>query len=93
METTAESIRRLSVPDYVVFVVSVLASLSVGIYYVYKDRTKRTLESYLMADRDISVWPVALSLVMSCVSPLSMMLDPVEAFSYGNAYFGRWYIH
>lgn len=43
--------------DYVVFVASLVASLTVGVYHGVKNRRRQTTEAYLMANRSVQTHP------------------------------------
>ena len=75
--------------DYLVFVLVLLISASIGIYYGWKDRKKKTAESYVLANRTMSILPVSLSLFVSWISAISFLTDPVQVYMYGVVY---WYI-
>lgn len=51
--------------DYLVFAATLVLSAGIGIFYAYKDRKKQTTEGFLMGDRSMNFFPVALSLLAS----------------------------
>ena len=75
--------------DYMVCGLSIVLSLAIGLFYVYRDGRERTIESYLMADRKMSALPVALSYFMTMLSGIAFLSDPVEVYNYGQAYIGE----
>ena len=54
--------------DYVIFTVTLLISLGIGVYYAMTGGKQRTTKEFHMADRKMGVLPIALSLFMSTMS-------------------------
>jgi Na+/proline symporter len=53
----------LTTVDYCVLVVLLLASILIGIYYGFFAKQKQnSISEYLFGSKNLSVWPVALSL-------------------------------
>lgn len=46
--------------DYCVFLLMLLISALIGIYYAYKDRKTNTTEKFLLGDRKLNIIPVAM---------------------------------
>jgi Na+(H+)/acetate symporter ActP len=63
----------LTVVDYVVFAMVLAFSALIGIVYWLKDRNKESAENFLMADRQMSVLPVTLSLLASFMSAITLL--------------------
>ena len=80
---------EFGVVNYSVCGVCVVSSLLAGLYVIHKDKTKRSVQFYLMADGNMGVVPVALSFCMTIVSGVMYVADPVEAYKYGQAYLGK----
>lgn len=70
----------LSVVDYVVIAIYMLAMIAMG--YVIGQKQKNT-EDYFLAGRKMTWWPIALSLFASLFSAISYVAMPGEAFNYG----------
>lgn len=47
-------------PDYCVFLLMLAISAFIGIYYAYKDRKSNSTDKFLLGDRKLSIFPVAL---------------------------------
>ena len=73
--------------DYLVFVLSLLVSLAIGVYYAIKDRKKTDNEEFLMAGRSMSIGPVTASTFATLVSSIGFVADPVEVYYFGFSYF------
>jgi len=71
------------VADYVVFGVTIVLSLAVGLYQAFSGRKQHTTESYLMGNRRLQMLPVALSLLVSFESSILMLGFPAEVYVYG----------
>ena len=56
--------------DYVIFTVTLLISLGIGVYYALTGDRQRTTKEFLLANRSMGTLPVALSIYVSGVSGL-----------------------
>ncbi|RWS06722.1 sodium-coupled monocarboxylate transporter 1-like protein 1 [Dinothrombium tinctorium] len=63
--------------DCCMLVTMMVASICIGIYYAWTGR-KGTNEDFLMGGRKMNVFPVAISLMASFLSPISIMGVPAE---------------
>ena len=70
--------------DYIVFGLSLAISLAIGIYYSRSAGKQRSVEEYLMGNRRITCFPVALSLLVTFQSGISLLGLPVEIYYYGT---------
>ena len=77
---------NLSVWDYLVFVLMLILSSAIGIYYGYKGRQKSTKE-YLTASGSMHWLPISVSLLASFLSAIALMGIPSEIYTYGIQYF------
>ncbi|XP_046549974.1 sodium-coupled monocarboxylate transporter 1-like [Haliotis rubra] len=68
--------------DYTVFGVMVAVSVSIGIYYAIVSRHGR-LDEYLLAGRSMTFLPVALSLMATFTSSITMVGASAEAYGHG----------
>ena len=65
---------RFSVVDYVVFSVMLLISALIGIWYGCGPGGKqKTTAEYLLGDRQMKNWPVAISLLVSYLSAITIL--------------------
>ena len=72
--------------DYVTCTLSVLCSVGIGIYYGFFKKSQVTTREFLLADRNMHVVPVSLSLLLSWFSAIAFLGDPVEVYYYGGIY-------
>lgn len=70
--------------DYIVFGLSLVISLLIEIYYSRSGGKQRSVEEYLMGNRRIKCLPVALSLLVTFQSGISLLGLPVEIYFYGT---------
>lgn len=75
--------------DYVVFGITLGLSASIGLFYAIKDRKKKSENEFLLAGRNMSVFPVALSLMSSFISAVTLLGTPAEMYRYNTMY---WFI-
>lgn len=76
-----------SIADYAVFAGLLLVSLAIGVYYgVFKRSQMRTTEDYMLGGRQMSVFPMAMSLIASFMSAITLLGTPAEIYQYGIMY-------
>ena len=76
-----------SVLDYIIFFGLVVLSLGIGTFFACrKTKTYGTIVDYFLAGRKMSVFPAAMSLVVTYQSSLMMIGNPAEVYSYGLKY-------
>ncbi|CAG7724703.1 unnamed protein product [Allacma fusca] len=71
-------------PEYVVFAFTLSISAIIGIYYGFFGTKQKSTTEYLLANREMSAWPVSMSLVCSAVSAITILGNPVETYLYGT---------
>lgn len=80
-------VSRFTVWDYVVFSGMLCVSAAIGIYYaVMGVRRKATTDDFLMGGRSMSVFPVALSILASFMSAITLLGTASEMYIYGTQY-------
>lgn len=83
---TLEEVAYFTGIDYAVFAVLLSGSLAVGIYFGFFSDELKTAEDYLVGGHQMRTIPIAISLVSSQLSAISIMTIPVEIYSYGWQY-------
>ena len=79
---------RFSIVDYVVFSVMLLISALIGVWYGCGPGGKqKTTAEYLLGDRQMKNWPVAISLLVSYLSAITLLGVPSEIYTYGARYY------
>lgn len=72
---------RFHIADYIVMVLFLIISSAIGIYHgFFKKQT--TTEEYLLGNRQMHLLPVALSLLVTYQSAISVLGIPVEVYLY-----------
>ncbi|CAG9862884.1 unnamed protein product [Phyllotreta striolata] len=69
--------------DYVVIVGVLAISSMIGIYYRFTGGKQKTTREYLLADKNMSIAPVAFSLMASFMSAITLMGVSSENYTYG----------
>ncbi|XP_075146358.1 sodium-coupled monocarboxylate transporter 2-like [Haematobia irritans] len=72
--------------DYIVFVCMLLTSAGIGVYFGFFSKSKNTTDEYLMGSKKMKTIPIAISLIASQLSGISIMSVPAESYSFGFAY-------
>ncbi|XP_070493998.1 sodium-coupled monocarboxylate transporter 1-like [Chironomus tepperi] len=96
VNSLTESLKYFGTADYAVFVAMLACSTLVGLYFGYKDhQTKRknkklgrqtNADDYLVGGRKMKVVPIALSLVASYASGITLLGTSTEIYLYGTQY-------
>ncbi|XP_012253667.2 putative sodium-dependent multivitamin transporter isoform X1 [Athalia rosae] len=76
----------LQVWDYVVIVLMLLTSTAIGIYYRFTGGRQKTSEEYYVANRTMGATPVAIGLMVSFLSAISLLGVSSENYVYGTQY-------
>lgn len=72
--------------DYVIFVVLLVASAGIGLYYAFSGGRQRTTQEFLLADRNMRCLPVSLSLLATFQSAVAILGAPSEIYTHGTQY-------
>ena len=78
--------RSFHAVDYVVFGLMLLISAGIGIYYSCTGGKQRTTSEYLLGNRSMKTFPIAMSLMASFLSAITLLGVPSEVFTYGAQY-------
>ncbi|KAK0061081.1 sodium-coupled monocarboxylate transporter 1 [Biomphalaria pfeifferi] len=71
------------VADFVVFALTIVISVGIGIYYAFSGGRQKTTSEYLVGGRTMNFIPVAISLMASFESSIMMLGFPAETYVYG----------
>ncbi|KAK8387781.1 hypothetical protein O3P69_018334 [Scylla paramamosain] len=74
---------RFTVVDYVVFVFMLLASVGIGVFSAIKNRGRESTHNFLLGGREMSPYPVAISLLGGIFSAISILGNPTEVYYFG----------
>ncbi|GBP65767.1 Putative sodium-dependent multivitamin transporter [Eumeta japonica] len=69
--------------DWIIIVLTMGLSMGIGIYFRFTGGKQKTNEEYLLADRNMSILPVAASLMASFISATSLLGISAENYYYG----------
>ncbi|ESO87029.1 hypothetical protein LOTGIDRAFT_107431 [Lottia gigantea] len=81
------TIKPFSAWDYVIFALILVISAGIGFYFAFKDRKKKNIQEFLLAGRNMSPFPVALSLLASFMSAITLLGTPSEMYRFTTIYF------
>jgi Na+/proline symporter len=85
-EDWAAHVPHLGYLDLGVFAAMLAASAAIGCYFGLCSGRQDSALEYLMGGRSMGMLPVALSLVASFISGISIMGDPAEVYRHGSQY-------
>ncbi|PZC75982.1 hypothetical protein B5X24_HaOG205275 [Helicoverpa armigera] len=69
--------------DYAIMAATMVASIAIGLYFRFSGGKQATNEEYLLADRNMSIFPVAVSLMASFMSAITLLGVSAENYYYG----------
>ncbi|XP_026322024.1 putative sodium-dependent multivitamin transporter isoform X3 [Hyposmocoma kahamanoa] len=69
--------------DYSIMAATMLISIGIGLYFRFSGGKQKTNEEYLLADRNMSILPVAVSLMASFMSAITLLGVSSENYYYG----------
>jgi len=75
--------------DYALFGLMLAGSAAIGIFYAIKDRNANSTKEFLLAGGNMNPIPVALSILASFMSAITLLGTPSEMYNYTTMY---WYI-
>lgn len=78
--------KYLSAADYVVFSVVLAFSAAIGVFYACTGGKQKTATEFLMANRQMGIIPVSLSLLASFMSAITILGTSSELYFYGTQY-------
>ncbi|XP_062594392.1 sodium-coupled monocarboxylate transporter 1-like [Saccostrea cucullata] len=80
---------EFQIVDYILFAGLLFCSAGIGLFYAIKDRQKSNTKDFLLAGGDMNPIPVALSLLASFMSAITLLGTPAEMYNYTTIY---WWI-
>ncbi|XP_054711519.1 putative sodium-dependent multivitamin transporter [Uloborus diversus] len=72
--------------DYIIIVFMLLVSVGIGIYFRFAGQKQRTIDEYLLAGKNMTIFPVAFSLMASYISGVVVLGLPAEIYRFGTAF-------
>ncbi|KAH3825378.1 sodium-coupled monocarboxylate transporter 1-like [Dreissena polymorpha] len=77
-----------SIPDYVVFISTVVASFLIGVFFGFWEKRNKhdTPDDYFLAGRRTKTIPVTISFVVTFQSSIMVLAFPAEGYVYGMIY-------
>ncbi|CAL4117051.1 unnamed protein product, partial [Meganyctiphanes norvegica] len=84
--SVSESTAAFLWQDYLVFGSMLAISAGIGIFFGIIDRKKQDTKEFLMAGKNMGTFPIAMSLVASFMSAITLLGTPSEVYKYGTLY-------
>ncbi|CAG5123375.1 unnamed protein product, partial [Candidula unifasciata] len=82
-------VKHFSAIDYGIFASVLAISAGIGAWFAWKDRREKAIDEFLLAGRRMSPYPVALSLLASFMSAITLLGTPAEMYNFTTMY---WWI-
>ncbi|XP_062478629.1 sodium-dependent multivitamin transporter [Pezoporus occidentalis] len=77
---------EFTVIDYSIFALLLLLSSAIGLFYALSGGRQRTVQEFLLANRNMGFLPVALSLLATFQSAVAILGVPAEIYHFGTQY-------
>ena len=77
---------EFSTLDFIIFAITLVISLFIGIYNAIKNRYNQTTKEVFLAGGNMGVVPVALSLFASFMSSIAVIGVPAESYVFNTMY-------
>lgn len=77
---------KFSNVDFVVFALMLFISVVIGIFYAFTGGKQKTTAEFLLANRTMMAVPIALSLLASFMSAITILGVPAEMYTFGTQY-------
>uniref|UniRef100_A0A034VML1 Putative sodium-dependent multivitamin transporter n=1 Tax=Bactrocera dorsalis TaxID=27457 RepID=A0A034VML1_BACDO len=72
--------------DFAVLITILAISAMIGIYYRYTGGKQKTIKEYLLADQSMTTFPVAVSLMASFMSSITLLGVSSESYQFGTMF-------
>ncbi|XP_076188554.1 sodium-dependent multivitamin transporter isoform X2 [Aptenodytes patagonicus] len=77
---------EFTVIDYSIFALLLVLSSAIGLFYALSGDRQRTVQEFLLANRNMGFLPVALSLLATFQSAVAILGVPAEIYRFGTEY-------
>ncbi|XP_070591072.1 sodium-dependent multivitamin transporter [Erythrolamprus reginae] len=77
---------KFTVADYTIFVLLLVFSAGIGLYYALSGGKQRTVQEFLLANRSMTFLPLAFSLLATFQSAVAILGVPSEIYRFGTEY-------
>ncbi|XP_030080602.1 sodium-coupled monocarboxylate transporter 1-like [Drosophila hydei] len=74
---------RFGVTDYSIFLLMLSVSAAIGLYFGFYSKSRNTTDEYLRGSKKMHALPIAISLVSSQLSGVSILSIPAESYAFG----------
>ena len=71
---------NFSLIDYMVFIMLLIVSSLIGVFFAWKDRKKSSNQEFLTGGRNLDLFPVCMSLIASFLSSNTILGVPSEIY-------------
>lgn len=71
-------VRMLKLEDYAVWVVVLVVSMAIGVYFAWAGRGRGSAQEFLTGGRKLSIFPVSMSMIASLMSSITVLSNPAE---------------
>ncbi|XP_048248844.1 sodium-coupled monocarboxylate transporter 2-like [Haliotis rufescens] len=74
--------KTFAILDYVLLSLTLGVSAGIGLFYAIKDKNKVNSKNYLLGGKDMYVFPVAMSMLVTFLSALTLLGTPAEMYNF-----------
>ncbi|CAL1301296.1 unnamed protein product [Larinioides sclopetarius] len=73
----------LGAADYILFILMLLVSAGIGLYFKFSGGKQSSTNEFLLAGKNMSILPVAFSIMASYLSAIAVLGVPAEVYMFG----------
>ena len=81
----ADNSRQFGTWDWILFAAMLVVSAGIGIFYACVGKKKNTTGDFLMGGRNMQLFPVAISILVSFMSAILILGKPTYISSYSDS--------
>ena len=85
LQEVSKSMQSFGISDYMIFVTMLVSCCFVGLFHAWRKKSIGENE-YLVGGRNMSYFPVSLSLIASFMSGIALQGIPTEIYVYGTSW-------
>ncbi|XP_055946612.1 putative sodium-dependent multivitamin transporter [Argiope bruennichi] len=76
----------LGIVDYIVIAITLALSTLIGLYFRFSGGRQKTTNEFLMGNQNVHILPVAVSIIATSLSSVSVLGVPAEMYLHGTQY-------
>ncbi|XP_065172016.1 LOW QUALITY PROTEIN: sodium-coupled monocarboxylate transporter 2-like [Atheta coriaria] len=84
--TILEEMPQFTWHDYLFFIILLLLSAAIGVYFGFFQKKEDSADEYLLGGKEMGVFEISMSLIASTISGITILSVPSEIYRFGFSY-------